>query len=226
MPSLQQNPLPIPSPQHSLIPIPSLPQELLSVPPPSIVLHNLSIHHPTDGLPIHPPDYQQHTDSDLDPITTDDHSAYEYTDSSIYGHTSLSVQDYTNYSGSDVSAHLPPSSGVPSEVSSAVTSDSDLPPPPHKPAKPVRQTGLLNFYSVIPGGEAHAAWGKRKRDNQEKDEKERAEITLQEGRWKQKKLLDTREHNRLSQQKHRKKIWEQEVKTGVRDEDGKKLQVS
>ena len=38
---------------------------------------------------------------------------------------------------------------------------------------------------------------------------------LQEGRWKKKKLLNTREHNHLSQQKHHKKIQEQEIITGV-----------
>jgi len=136
MPSLQQNPLPIPSPQQSPISIPSPPQELLSILPLSIVLHNFSIHYSTDGLSIHLHDYQQHTDSDLDPIATDDPSTYEYTDSSIYGYTSLFVNDYTDYSGSDVSAHLPPSSGVPSEVSLAISSDSDLlPPSPHKPVK-------------------------------------------------------------------------------------------
>ena len=115
---------------------------------------------------------------------------------------------------------------MPSEVSSAVTSDSDLPPPPSKSSKPVRQTGLLNFFSVIPGDEAHAAWGKRKRDNQEADEEKRAKVKHQEEEWKQENLQDMRKRNRLSQQKHRKKIQMQEIEAGIRDESGKKLEVS
>ena len=48
----------------------------------------------------------------------------------------------------------------------------------------------------------------------------------QEEEWKQEKLLDMRGRNRLSQQKRRKKIQEQEIEAGIRDEDGKKVQVS
>jgi biopolymer transport protein ExbD len=180
---------------------------------------------------MHLSDHQQPIDDNLDLITTDDPSAYEYTDSPIHDHTSLSVYGHTDYSGSDRSIHLPPSSGVPSEVSSAVTSDSDLPPPPPpspppKSSKPVQQTGLLNFFSAVPRDEVHAAWGKRKRDNWERDEEARIEVTRKQEKWKQEKLSDIREGNRLSQQKRRKKIQKQEIKAGMRDEDGKKVQVS
>ena len=122
--------------------------------------------------------------------------------------------------------HLPPSSGVSSEVGSAVTSYSDLPPPPPKSSKPVQQTGLLNFFSAIPGAKAHAAWGKRKRDNQERDEEDRTKVMHQQEKWKQEKLLDIHNNNCLSQQKHHRKIQKQEVEAGIRDESGKKLQVS
>ena len=122
---------------------------------------------------------------------------------------------------------------MPSEVSSAVALDSDLPPPPPPPppppsksSRPAQQTGLLNFFSVIPREEAHAIWGKRKRENQERDEEERAKILYQEEEWKQERLLDIRGHNHLSQQKHHKKIQRQEIEAGMWNEDGKKLQAS
>ena len=175
---------------------------------------------------MHPPDHQQPVDNNPDPVTTDDPSAYDYSDSFIHDHTSLSTYDHTNHSGSDISIY-PLSSGVPSEVSSAVASDSDLPPlPPSKPSKPVQQTGLLNFFSVIPGDEAHAAWGKRKRDNQERDKEERTRVMHQEEEWKQEKLLDMCGCNCLSQQKCHEKIQKQEIEAGIQDEDGKKVQVS
>ena len=47
--------------------------------------------------------------------------------------------------------------------------DSGLPPPPSlslfKSSKPVHQTGLQNFFSVIPADEAHAVWKEKKRKN-------------------------------------------------------------
>ena len=74
--------------------------------------------------------------------------------------------------------------------------------------------------------DTHAAWGKRKRDNWERDEEEHTRVMHQEGEWKQEKLLDMHGCNRLSQQKRRKKIQEQEIEAGIQDEDGKKVQVS
>jgi hypothetical protein len=83
--------------------------------------------------------------------------------------------DHSNYSNSDISTHPPPSSNAPTEISSAVASDSDLLLPQTKSSKPIKQTGLLNFFSVILGDEAHAMWGKRKRVNLERDEEQCAE---------------------------------------------------
>lgn len=202
-------------------------QESIPTPLPSIILHDCSTHTQVDD---HSTFFQQPTDDDLDPMATDDPAAYDYSDSSIHDNSELSAHDYTDQSVSGISAHFPPSSGMPSEVSSAVTSDSDLPPlpspAPFKSSKPAKQTGLLNFFPTVSAGEVHAAWGKRKRENQERDEKERAEVMRQEEEWKQEKLSDVRERNRLSQQKRRKRIHGQEMKTGIRNEDGKKSQVS
>ena len=130
------------------------------------------------------------------PMVVDDPSTYDYTDSSIHDHSEPSACDYTDQSGSGVGTHLPPSSGMPSEVSSAVASDSDLLPlPPSKSLKPIKQLGLSNFFTPISAGEAHAAWGKRKRGAQERDEEERAENMHQEEEWKKEKLSDIRERN-------------------------------
>lgn len=197
---------------------------------PSIVLYDFSIHTQADGPSTHSDAHQQYSDGDLDPIIIDDPATYDYTNSSAYDYSELSAYNHADQSGSDISGQLPLSSGVPSEVSSAVTSDSDLPPPPpslpSKSLKPVQQTGLLNFFSVVPGHEAHATWGKNKRKNRERDEEERAEIRRDEEKRKQEKVLVRRKNNNLAQQKHRKRIHDQEIKNGIRDEDGKKFQVS
>ena len=109
-------------------------------------------------------------------------STHDHTDSSIYGCADPSAYNHTDYSGSDIPIHPPLSSNAQTELSSAVTSDSDLPAP-----KPVRQAGLLNFFSAIPADEAHAAWSKRKRDNRERDEEECAKIIHQEEEWRKAK---------------------------------------
>jgi len=134
--------------------------------------------------------------------------------------------DHSNHSYSDIATHPPPTSNAPTEVSSPVVSDSDLPPPQTQPSKPIQQTGLLNFFPIIPADEAYATWRKRKRDNLERDEEERAEIMQEEKEWREEKLVDVRERNLLSQQKHRRRIKDQEIQAGIRDKDGKKLPVS
>jgi hypothetical protein len=160
-------------------------------------------------------------------MVTDDPTTYDYTDSSIYDNSELSGCEYTDQSGPGISSHLPPSSGVASEVSSAVTSDSDLPPvPPFKSSKPTQKSSLLNYFAPTSAAEAHAVWGKRKRENQDRDEEKHAEVRRKEEKWKQKKASDMRERNRLSQQKCREKILGQEINVGIRDKDGKKIQVS
>ena len=83
-----------------------------------------------------------------------------------------------------------------------MTSDSDYPPPSPHPSKPPQQAGLLNFFSVIPSGEAHATWAKRKRDNQEKDEEEHGKIMQQQQEWREEKHRKLHARNRVSQQKH------------------------
>jgi hypothetical protein len=122
---------------------------------------------------MHSPTHQQSTGNDLDMIIAEGPSIPNHTDSLIYDHFNSSVNDHLDYSGSDLSAYLPPSSGVPTEVSSAMASDSDLPPPP------VKQTQLLNFFSTVPADEAYTKWAKRKRDNQERDKEERTKVMHQ-----------------------------------------------
>lgn len=156
----------------------------------------------------------------------DDPSANDYSDSSLQHYSELSAHEYNNQSGSSGQLHFPPSSGVSSEVSPAITSDSDLPPlPSFESSKPVKQAGLLKFFSPIPTEEAHAIWSDRKRKYRERDEEEYAEILYQEQQHKQEKLQVRREKNRLSQQKWHKKLQSQEIRAGVRDQDGKKIQV-
>ena len=215
---------PVSSPKQKPLSIPSPHQDSLSMPLPSIILHDFSTHTPADDPVTHSSIHQQSMDDDYDlSIDTDpsihDHtnpSAHDHTDSSIHGYPDPSAYNHTNYSGSDISIHPPLSSNAQTELSSAVTSDSDLPPP-----KPVQQAGLLNFFSAIPADEAHAAWSKRKRDNRERDEEERAEIMQQEEEWREAKRQKRREQNRISQQNHRNK-----VKSHKQNEDKMKLPVS
>ena len=150
-------------------------------------------------------------------ITTEDPSVPDHTNSSsTHNHINLPVHNHSDYSGSDISAHLPPSSNLPTQVNSAVTSDSGLPPPP------VKQSNLLNFFSVVPTDKAYTTWAKKKRDNQERDEEERAEVIHQQEEWREKKCQKLHDHNHISQQKHHKKIKGQ----GIQDEDQKQLSVS
>jgi hypothetical protein len=192
--------------------------ELPPAPLPAIILHDFSH---DDDFPM---------DEDVDPIITNNPTFHDITDSQTYDYSEPSAFNCTEQSGSGISAHPPPSSGGPSEVNSAVTSDSDLPPPPplplFKPSKSIKQTGLSSFFSTIPAEQANAAWGKRKRENREMEDEKRAKVKRREEEWKEEKLLEKREGNRLSQQKRRDKIKQQEVKAGIRGDDGKKLQVS
>jgi hypothetical protein len=152
----------------------------------------------------------------------DEPPAHDHSDSSIQHHE-LSAHEYTEQSGSSGQLHPPPSSGVSSEV---ITSESDLPPlPPLKSLKPVKEAGLFKFFAPMPGGEAHATWSDKKRKYRERDEEERTRILYQEEEQKQEKLEVRRGKNQLSQQKRHKKLQNQEIGAGVRDQDGKKIQV-
>jgi len=176
---------------------------------------------------MYPPTHQQSTDNDLDFFISDGPSTYDHTDSSIPNHTDLSTGNHTNNSGSDISTYFPPSSNAPSEVSSPVASDSDLPLlPPPGPSKPVQQSGLLKIFPIVPAAEVHATWGKRKGDNHERDKEEHGKVLHQQEEWREEKLLDLHERNRLSQQKCRRMAMNQEQDAGLRDEHGKKIQVS
>jgi hypothetical protein len=95
----------------------------------------------------------------------------------------------------------PLSSAFPSETSSALASDSDLPPPSSTVA--TKQTGLLDFFLKIPGEEAHTRWQKRKRDNEDKDRKEYEERKQKGEAEKLYKLTNKRARNQISQAKHR-----------------------
>ena len=179
---------------------------------PTIVLHDdFSSCISDNDLAIHSSTHQQSADGDLDMIITEDPSTPDHTNSPVYNHS--------DYSGSDIPPHLPLSSNMPTEVSSAIASDSDLPPPPV-------QTNLLKFFSAVPADEAYSTWAKRKRDIQERDKEEHVEVVRQQEEWREKKCQKLRDRNRLSQQKHRKKIKNQEQKAGIQNEGQKQLPVS
>jgi hypothetical protein len=204
-PPTSSQPLPDPaSPQHYF----------LSLSPPSVTLDDFSTNPPFNDPSVSLSIYEESMSEDVGSIsyTSDDPPTYDY--------------DYSSYSNSDISTHPPPSSNAPTEISSAVASDSDLLPPQTKSSKQIKQTGLLNFFPVIPGDEAHAMWGKRKRANLERDEEQRAETIRKEGKWKEQKLTHLRERNSVSQQKRRKTTKAQEIQAGIRDKDGNKLPVS
>jgi len=101
----------------------------------------------------------------------------------------------------DLSMDQPLSSAFPSETSSALASDSDLPPPSSIVA--TKQTGLFDFFSKIPSGESHARWQKRKQDNEDRDRNEYEEKKKKGEAEKLYKLTDKCARNRLSQAKHR-----------------------
>jgi hypothetical protein len=213
-PPTSTHPLPAPSP--ALVPEQTIssmtfqPEESLPISLPSILLHGSPFHPQQDNVSpqLPTPIYYQPMDEDS---MIDDPTTYDCTESSMCEYSEYSAYD-TNQSGSGLSIHLPPSSGVSSGISSVVTSDSDLPPPkPYKSSKQVNQTGLHNFFSVIPQGEAHAVWSEKKRKNRDRDEEEQIEIMRQEKEWKQEKLQVQQEQNRLSQRTRRKKIKIQEI---------------
>ena len=118
-------PLPDPpkySPEQKSLLIPSPYKDLLSTSPlqgsfsmliPSITLDDFTTHS---------------AENDLDPFVIDGPSIHDHNNSFIHEYTDPSIYGHADYSGSDISTYLPPSSNVQTEVSSAVTSDSDLPP--------------------------------------------------------------------------------------------------
>ena len=144
------SPIPFPQPNHLLssssqqehFPASPQQQESLSISSPSVILDDFSTYPHSDGSPISFPAHQQFMSDSMGgtPFTSD---------SPIYDY------DYYNHS-SDIVTNPPLSSSIPTEANSAVVSDSDLPPLQVLPSKQVQQTGLLNFFSVIPADEAYA----------------------------------------------------------------------
>lgn len=130
----------------------------------------------------------------------------------------------------------PPPSGVPSEASSAVVSESDLPSaavsdsdllfPPKGLSAHKKQAGIQEFFRVLSEDEVQAAQAKRKWVDSEEEEADRAQRRKKEEKQKQKKLNSRRENNRLAQQKHRRKLVEIDIEKGVRNSEGELIQVS
>jgi len=130
---LSPNPLPISPPHQDFFPSFSTSQDSLAMSLPTIILHNnTSPHTPDNDFATHSLTHQQPSDNDLDMIIAEDPP----------------TPDHPGYSGSDTSAHLPPSSNIPTEVSSAVTSDSNL--PPYQKNKLVSSTSSLLFLEMKP----------------------------------------------------------------------------
>ena len=147
----------------------------------------------------------------------------DHTDHSGHDCPNHFLHSHTDCSGFDSVTYPPPSSNAPTDISSAVTSDSELlhlPQP--RSSKLKQQSGLLNFFSVAPAENSYSIWRKRKRDNQERDGKEHAETTCQEKEWKEEEAEKLCKQKCLNQQAHREKVKAKEVKAGLRDKDGKK----
>ena len=111
----------------------------------------------------------------------------------------------------------PPPSILPSEASSAFTSDSELPPP--SSTKATKKTNLFNFFPKIPSDEPHARWQKRKRENEDKDEEERTEQKQREEAENLCKLTKKRANNRASQKKRRDRLKEEQAALSEAEQD-------
>ena len=110
----------------------------------------------------------------------------------------------------------PPPSILPSEASSAFTSDSELPPP--SSIKATKKTNLFNFFPKIPSDEPHARWQKRKWENEDKDEEERTEQKQREEAENLHKLTKKRANNQASQ-KRRDRIKEEQAALSEAEQD-------
>lgn len=150
------------SPSSLSLPPIQPPQDITSQPPPMhpsnlpplIILDDYSINHtlqgtPTEDYPKYPAPVESPSISTLSPHH--------------YHHSPVS--------NSDSDMHNPPSSGVPSETSSAVVSESDIPSavasdsgllllPITKSSGPKKQTGIHRFFQVLSEDEIQAAQAK------------------------------------------------------------------
>ena len=146
--------------------------------------------------------------------------------------------NYPTSADSDSEMYYPPSSGVPSEASSAaasepdipsaVASEADLPPQSHlRPPAPKKQAGIQDFFRALTEDEVEVMQKKRKRKRTESEEEaDRAARQRKEEQRKEKKASARLEANHLAQQKRRKKLTTIEIQTGVRDSDGNQIPVS
>ena len=136
---------------------------------------------------------------------------------------------------------------MPSEASSAVASESDLPSAvasepdlpstmvtesnilvqSHlQPSEPKKQTGIYDFFQALSADEIELVRAKSKRASSEEEEADWVVRRQKEQQQKEKKADARWEKNQLAQQKHRSKLVTIDIQTGVRDSSGKRIQVS
>jgi hypothetical protein len=186
--------------------------------PPLIILDDYSTNYPTQETLL----YNESEDSPMLEATS--------TQTLLHGHPSA-------FGDFDSDIYYPPSSVVPSEASSAITSESDLPSaiasepdlplPLIKTQKsiPKVQSGIHNFFQILSKDEIQAIQAKRKRADSD-DEVRKAENVRKIERKREKKLAHRREGNRIAQQKCREKAVKVEIQSGIRDAAGNLVQVS
>ena len=203
-------------PPQTITSQPSPPKHIPN-PPPLITLEDYSVVHVLQDPP------------------PEDNSGPSTIPESPLAKTLFSHSNYSASGDSDSEMFYPPSSGGPSEASSAMVSESDLPSavaseadlPLQSNLHPVskKQAGIRDFFRALTEDEVEAVQTKRKRTDSDV-EADRAVRRQKEEQTKEKKLSRRREGNRLAQQKHRRKLAAIDIKTGVRDSDGKRIQVS
>ena len=137
---------------------------------------------------------------------------------------------------SDSDMLYPPSSGVPSEtssagvsesnLSSAIASEADLPSQSHlHPPMPKKQSGLHDFFQTLTEDEVEAVRAKRKRADSD-EEADQVACRQKEEQKQEKKFAVRREGNHLAQQKYQKKLVAINIQAGVWDSGGKWIPVS
>jgi len=214
----------------------------LNQPPPNLTLQSSPPRHTPNPPPLIILDDYSVTCTHQDPSTEDQYIPMASPES-----PSPRTHFYLNHSASgdsDSEMCYPPSSGGPSEASSAAVSESDLPSAAAseadlpsavvsrvnlslqshlRPSVPKKQTGISDFFRTLSEGEVEAARAKRKRSNSEEEEADRAARRQKEERQREEKVLARREGNRLAQQKRRRKLVAIDIQAGVRGKDGKKI---
>ena len=184
------SPLPLVQPLPNITPQ-SSPLKNISNPPPLITLDDYSANYNLQNFsakdqfePLAPPET---------PLT---------------GAFFLHHPNYSTSSNSDSERIYPPSSGMPSEASSAVASESDLPSAvasepdlpstmvtesnilvqSHlQPSEPKKQTGIYDFFRALFADEIQLVRAKRKRANSEEEEADRVVRRQKEQQQKEKK---------------------------------------